>query len=204
MKKKLLIASRNQKKKKELQQILSDLNFELLTLDDLPPLPEVEEDGMTFAENARKKAVTVARQTGLLTLADDSGLSVDALQGAPGVFSARYSGPGANDEKNNQKLLLALEDIPDTDRTARFVCVIALASPDGQVQTVEGSCEGRIDHILKGSAGFGYDPLFIPEGFEMSFAQLEPSIKNTISHRGKALELIKPVLESINMGGEVC
>jgi len=204
MKKKLLIANRNQKKKKELQQILCDLNFELITLDDLPPLPEVEEDGMTFTENAVKKAVTVARQTGLLTLADDSGLSVDALQGAPGVFSARYSGPEANDEKNNRKLLLALEDIPDVDRTARFVCVIALASPDGQVQTVEGSCEGRIDHILKGNAGFGYDPLFIPEGFEMSFAQLEPSIKNTISHRGKALALIKPVLESINMGGEVC
>ena len=204
MKKKLLIASRNQKKKKELQQILSDLNFELLSLDDLPPLPEVEEDGMTFTENAIKKAVTVARQTGLLTLADDSGLSVDALQGAPGVFSARYSGPEANDEKNNQKLLRALEDIPDADRSARFVCVIALASPDGQVQTVEGSCEGRIDHILKGNAGFGYDPLFIPEGFEVSFAQLEPSIKNTISHRGKALALIKPVLESINMGGEVC
>ncbi|HNX92655.1 MAG TPA: non-canonical purine NTP pyrophosphatase, partial [Syntrophomonas sp.] len=132
------------------------------------------------------------------------GLVVDALQGAPGVFSARYSGPGANDEKNNQKLLRALEDIPDMDRTARFVCVIALATPDGQVQTVEGSCEGRIDHILKGNAGFGYDPLFIPEGFEVSFAQLEPSIKNTISHRGKALALIKPVLESINMGGEVC
>jgi len=204
MKKKLLIASRNQKKKKELQQILSDLNFELLSLDDLPPLPEVEEDGMTFAENAVKKAVTVAQQTGLLTLADDSGLSVDALQGAPGVFSARYSGLGANDEKNNQKLLLALEDIPDADRTARFVCVIALASPDGQVQTVEGSCEGRIDHILRGNAGFGYDPLFIPEGFEVSFAQMDPSIKNTISHRGKALALIKPVLMSINMGGEGC
>lgn len=204
MKKKLMIASRNQKKKKELQQILSDLNFELLSLDDLPPLPEVEEDGMTFTENAVKKAVTVAQQTGLLTLADDSGLSVDALQGAPGVFSARYSGPEANDEKNNQKLLLALEDIPDANRTARFVCVIALASPDGQVQTVEGSCEGRIDNILRGNAGFGYDPLFIPEGFEVSFAQLDPSIKNTISHRGKALERIKPILESINMGGEVC
>jgi XTP/dITP diphosphohydrolase len=204
MKKKLLIASRNQKKKKELQQILRDLNFELLSLDDLPPLPEVEEDGATFAENAVKKAVTVAQQTGLLTLADDSGLSVDVLQGAPGVFSARYSGPEANDEKNNQKLLLALKDISDADRTARFVCVIALASPNGQVQTVEGSCEGRIDHILRGNAGFGYDPLFIPEGFEVSFAQLDPSIKNTISHRGKALEKIKPVLERMNMGGEVC
>lgn len=204
MKTKLLIASRNQKKKKELQQILSGLNFELLSLDDLPPLPEVEEDGTTFAENAIKKAVTVARQTGLLTLADDSGLAVDALQGAPGVFSARYSGPKANDEKNNRKLLLAMQDIPAADRTARFICVIALAEPDGQVQTVQGICEGRIDKVLKGSAGFGYDPLFIPDGFEESFAQLDPSIKNTISHRGQALEFIKPVLEKINMGGENC
>ncbi|NLV20695.1 MAG: XTP/dITP diphosphatase [Syntrophomonadaceae bacterium] len=204
MKTKLLIASRNQKKKKELQQILSGLNFELLSLDDLPPLPEVEEDGTTFAENAIKKAVTVARQTGLLALADDSGLVVDALQGAPGVFSARYSDPEANDEKNNRKLLLAMQDIPDADRSARFVCVIALAEPDGQVQTVQGICEGRIDKVLKGSAGFGYDPLFIPDGFEESFAQLDPSIKNTISHRGQALEFIKPVLEKINMGGENC
>lgn len=204
MKTKLLIASRNQKKKKELQQILSGLNFELLSLDDLPPLPEVEEDGTTFAENAIKKAVTVARQTGLLALADDSGLVVDALQGAPGVFSARYSDPEANDEKNNRKLLLAMQDIPDADRSARFICVIALAEPDGQVQTVQGICEGRIDKVLKGSAGFGYDPLFIPDGFEESFAQLDPSIKNTISHRGQALEFIKPVLEKINMGGENC
>lgn len=204
MKTKLLIASRNQKKKKELQQILSGLNFELLSLDDLPPLPEVEEDGTTFAENAIKKAVTVARQTGLLALADDSGLVVDALQGAPGVFSARYSDPEANDEKNNRKLLLAMQDIPDADRSARFICVIALAEPDGQVQTVQGICTGRIDKVLKGSAGFGYDPLFIPDGFEESFAQLDPSIKNTISHRGQALEFIKPVLEKINMGGENC
>jgi XTP/dITP diphosphohydrolase len=204
MKNKLLIASRNQKKKKELQQILSDLNFELLSLDDLPPLPEVEEDGTTFAENAIKKAVTVCRQTGLLTLADDSGLVVDALQGAPGVFSARYSGPGADDEKNNQKLLLAMREVPDIGRTARFVCVIALALPDGRVETVEGTCEGRIDHILRGSEGFGYDPMFIPEGFKVSFAQLEPPVKNTISHRGKALGLIRPVLEKINSGGSMC
>ena len=196
MKNKLLIASRNQKKKKELQQILSELNFELLSLDELPPLPEVEEDGQTFAENAIKKAVTVAQQTGMLTLADDSGLVVDALQGAPGVFSARYSGAQSNDEKNNRKLLTAMQNIADSDRTARFICVIALAKPDGNVQTVEGSCEGMIDRTLKGSEGFGYDPLFIPTGFELSFAQLSPQIKNTISHRAKALALIKPILEN--------
>lgn len=204
MKIKLLIASRNQKKKKELQQILGDLNFELLSLEDLPPLPEVEEDGATFTENAIKKALVVARQTGLLTLADDSGLVVDALQGAPGVFSARYSGPEANDEKNNHKLLLAMQDIPVAERTARFVCVIALAKPDGQVQTVEGTCAGRINRSLKGSAGFGYDPLFIPEGFTESFAQLDSSRKNAISHRGQALALIRPILEKISAGGDIC
>lgn len=200
MKKQLVIASRNQKKKNELQQILGDLDFELLSLDDLPPLPEVEEDGSTFAENAIKKAVTVARQTGMLTLADDSGLVVDALQGEPGVYSARYAGPGANDEKNNRKLLQALQNTPDEERTARFVCVIALALPDGRVETVEGTCDGRIDRYPRGSVGFGYDPLFVPDGYEESFAQLSPLIKNSISHRGKALALIKPFLQRINLG----
>ena len=196
MKTKLLIASRNQKKKNELQQILGQLNFELLSLEDLPPLPEVEEDGLTFADNAIKKAVTVAQQTGLLTLADDSGLVVDALQGAPGIFSARYAGVEANDEKNNRKLLLAMQDIADSDRTARFVCVIALSTPAGNLRTVEGACEGMIGKTLKGSGGFGYDPLFIPTGFESCFAELSPQIKNTISHRAKALALIKPVLKT--------
>ena len=200
MKKQLVIASRNQKKKNELQQILGDLDFELLSLDDLPPLPEVEEDGSTFAENAIKKAVTVARQTGMLTLADDSGLVVDALQGEPGVYSARYAGPGANDEKNNRKMLQALQNTPDEERTARFVCVIALALPDGRVETVEGTCDGRIDRYPRGSVGFGYDPLFVPDGYEESFAQLSPLIKNSISHRGKALALIKPFLQRINLG----
>lgn len=204
MEKKLLIASRNRKKKEELRQILSGMEFQLLSLDELPPLPEVEEDGTTFAENAIKKAVTVARQTGLLTLADDSGLVVDALQGAPGVYSARYSNPGATDEKNNRKLLQSMRNIPDANRTARFVCVIALAMPDGQVQTVEGRCEGRIDHGPRGDAGFGYDPLFIPAGREESFAQLAPEVKNKISHRGRALELIKPVLQRIAAGGDLC
>jgi len=201
MKTKLLIASRNQKKKNELQQILSDSAFALLSLDDLPPLPEVEEDGDTFAENAIKKAVTVARQTGLLTLADDSGLVVDALQGEPGIYSARYAGPEANDEKNNQKLLLALQNTPEQERTARFVCVIALAFPDGRVITVEGTCNGRIDRQSRGSEGFGYDPLFVPDGYEESFAQLSAQVKHSISHRGQALELIKPYLQRVNLEG---
>lgn len=198
----LLIASRNQKKKKELETILSGFDVKLLSLDDLPPLPEVEEDGLTFAENAIKKALTVARQSKLLTLADDSGLVVDALQGAPGIYSARYAGPDANDAKNNRKLLQALQEIPDTERTARFVCVIALASPDGNVQTVKGSCEGRIDRTLHGAGGFGYDPLFIPDGYEQSFAELPAEEKNRISHRGMALQKIRPLLqERLQMEG---
>lgn len=198
----LLIATRNQKKKKELETILSGFDIKLLSLDDLPPLPEVEEDGLTFEENAIKKALTVARQSNLLTLADDSGLVVDALQGAPGVYSARYAGPDANDEKNNQKLLQALQGVPEAERTARFVCVIALASPDGNVQTVMGSCEGRIDRTLHGAGGFGYDPLFIPDGCGQSFAELPAEEKNRISHRGKALQKIRPLLnECLQMEG---
>ncbi len=197
MPQKLLIATRNNKKKKELQEILSDLDINLLSLDDIPPVPEVEEDGLTFEDNAIKKALLTARQSGLLTLADDSGLVVDALGGAPGVFSARYAGPEADDEKNNQKLLLALHDIPDQDRTARFACVIALATPEGSVQTVEGICEGLISRIPQGKEGFGYDPLFVPAGLENSFAELSSAIKNTISHRGQALTKIKPVLQEL-------
>ncbi len=193
----LLIATRNKKKKKELQEILSDLDIKLLSLDDIPPLPEVEEDGLTFTENAIKKAVTVARMSGLLTLADDSGLVVDALDGAPGVYSARYAGLEADDEKNNQKLLQALQHVADSQRTARFVCVIALAQPDGTAQTVKGSCEGMIRHSLQGLEGFGYDPLFIPDGFDQSFAELTPTVKNGISHRGKALAQIKPLLQEL-------
>lgn len=193
----LLIATRNKKKKKELQEILSDWEINLLSLDDIPPVPEVEEDGLTFADNAIKKAVTVAERSGLLTLADDSGLVVDALDGAPGVFSARYAGPEADDDKNNQKLLQALHHVADEERTARFVCVIALAHPDGSVQTVQGSCEGMIRRTRQGSEGFGYDPLFVPEGFKKSFAELAPEIKNAMSHRGQALQKIKPILQEI-------
>lgn len=199
----LLIATRNQKKKKELQEILSGYNVQLLSLDEIPALPEVEEDGLTFEENAIKKALTTAQQSKLLTLADDSGLVVDALQGAPGVLSARYAGPEANDDKNNQKLLQAMQHVVDEQRTARFVCVIALASPQGEVKTVMGSCEGKIARFLYGEGGFGYDPLFIPAGFDKSFAELSPATKNRISHRGIAINKIKPLLdEFLHMEGQ--
>lgn len=193
----LLIATRNKKKKNELQEILSNLDLKLLNLDDIPPVPEVEEDGLTFTDNAVKKAVLTAKASQMITLADDSGLVVDALDGAPGVFSARYAGEQADDEQNNQKLLKALQNTADHERNARFVCVIAVAAPDGTVKTVEGSCTGMIAKTPRGEAGFGYDPLFVPQGFDKSFAELDPAVKNTISHRGQALLKIKPILEEI-------
>jgi len=197
----LLIATRNQKKKRELQVILSAWNIKLLTLDDIEGMPEVEEDGATFSENALKKAQTIAQLSGCITLADDSGLVVDALGGAPGVFSARFAGVEANDKNNNLKLLNLMQNVPDEDRTARFICVIAVADPEGHVNTVQGVCEGKIGVTPKGQGGFGYDPLFIPSGFSKSFAELSDMEKNQISHRGKALQETKVLLERL-LGAE--
>ncbi|MEN6461012.1 MAG: XTP/dITP diphosphatase [Syntrophomonas sp.] len=191
---KLLLATRNNNKKQELQELLSDLKIEIVTLDDIEPLPEVEEDGVTFEENAIKKASVNASLSGLVTLADDSGLVVDALDGKPGVYSARFAGERANDEKNNQKLLMLLKDVQEAQRTARFKCVIAVCAPGGKTATVEGSCEGRIAMEPSGHAGFGYDPLFIPRNGEKSFAMLSAEEKNRISHRGKALQKAIPVI----------
>lgn len=191
---KLLLATRNNHKKQELQELLRDLQIEIVTLDDIEPLPEVEEDGVTFEANAIKKASINASLSGLVTLADDSGLAVDALDGKPGVYSARFAGENADDEKNNQKLLALLTNVPEEQRTARFKCVIAICAPGGKTATVEGSCEGKIAIKPSGQQGFGYDPLFIPEGGEKSFAMLAAEEKNRISHRGKALQKAIPVI----------
>lgn len=190
----LVIASRNEKKKQELLQIIQGLDLEVVTLNEFPDAPEVEEDGLTFQENAIKKAREIARFTGCLTLADDSGLEVDALGGRPGVFSARFAGEPSDDERNNQKLLDMLQGIPAQERTARFRCVIAIASPDGRVETTEGTCDGRIGFFPRGQGGFGYDPLFIPDGFKQTFAELSSEVKNRISHRGKALQKASKLL----------
>jgi XTP/dITP diphosphohydrolase len=191
---KLLLATRNSHKKQELQELLRDLRIQIVTLDDIEPLPEVEEDGVTFEENAIKKASVNASLSGLVTLADDSGLVVDELDGKPGVYSARFAGEDANDEKNNQKLLKLLKDVQEEKRTARFKCVIAICTPGGKNATIEGSCEGRIAMKPSGHQGFGYDPLFIPQGWEKSFAMLSAEEKNRISHRGKALQKALPVI----------
>jgi len=197
MSRKLLIATRNAKKKRELQDIMRDWDIEVLTLDDFPGLPEVEEDGATFEANAVKKARIVAAASGQVTLADDSGLEVDALEGAPGIYSARFAGLNADDAANNRKLMYLLERIPADRRAARFVCVIAVALPDGQVHTVTGKCEGRIAENSQGEGGFGYDPLFIPQGFSRTFAQLDPAEKHQISHRGQALNKARKLLQAV-------
>ena len=191
---KLLLATRNQKKKQELQQILNNLDVQIITLDEILALPEVIEDGDTFAQNATKKAAETALASGLPCLADDSGLAVDALNGQPGIYSARFAGEAADDLQNNRKLLKLMADVETEKRTARFVCVIALSDVAGKVKTVEGSCEGKIACEPAGSGGFGYDPLFIPDAFTCTFAELLPEQKNLISHRGKALEKARPLI----------
>ena len=181
----LVVATRNPGKLAELRALLAAPGLELRSADAFPDIPDVVEDGATFRENAAKKARAFARGTGHWALADDSGLEVDALGGAPGVWSARYAGEPSDPAANNRKLLAALAG--RTDRAARFRCVIALADPGGGVRTVEGCCEGRIAEAPAGRGGFGYDPLFIPAGHARTFAQMPPEQKHAISHRGRAL-----------------
>ncbi len=187
----LVIATRNRKKVEEIRRILGGLDVELRSLDDFPGCPDVEETGETFAENAALKARAVAAYTGKAALADDSGLVVDALGGEPGVRSARYAGQGATDGQNLRKLLYELRGTPEEARTARFVCVVALAGPDGTVRSFEGTVEGRVGREPLGVSGFGYDPVFYPEGHGRTFAQMSPAEKDGMSHRGRALRKLK-------------
>jgi len=193
---KVVIASKNRKKVEEIKKIFSTIGIEceIHTLDEFPQVGKVEEDGHTFKENAIKKALHVSKTTGMIAIADDSGLEVEALGGAPGVKSARYSGPGADDRSNNEKLLRELEGIPDEQREARFVCCIALADGNN-VQTFEGYVKGKIGHTPRGSNGFGYDPLFYPEGYDRTFAEMTDEEKNAISHRAMALKLLGEYLK---------
>ena len=187
---KAVIATRNKGKLKELQELLKDLNLEILPIDAFN-VGTIEEDGNSFFENAMKKAKITAEKTGLLAIADDSGLEVDALDGQPGIHSARYAGENASDKENNKKLLKELDGVEAQRRTARFRCVIVAYRPDGQFISAEGVCQGRIAEKPAGEHGFGYDPIFIPEGYQRTMAQLRREEKNKISHRGKALEILK-------------
>jgi XTP/dITP diphosphohydrolase len=193
----LVLATRNRNKVREIKEILArtPLSVNILSLADFPSLAPPQESGNSFSENAAAKAEYVARKTGKLVLADDSGLEVEALAGRPGVFSARFAGETATDKENNEKLLRLLADLPERRRLARFVCCIALSNPEGIIDVVEGRCSGSIVFKERGSSGFGYDPLFQPLEYNKTFAELPVDVKNRISHRAKALEKALMVLE---------
>jgi len=198
---KILVASTNPGKMAELSKMLTD-HIEFLSLKDFPDIPEVEEDGKTFAENAAKKALGYAKVTSLWAIADDSGLVIDALDGAPGVKSARFSGeknPDRTllDHRNMEKVLSLMKDIPQEKRTARFVCSLCLASPDKILIQTEGTLEGIITDREIGQNGFGYDPIFFIPHLKKTVAQLNSNEKNQISHRGNAIRKLKPLLKEL-------
>jgi XTP/dITP diphosphohydrolase len=194
----ILIASANQGKVKEIRDLVKDLPIEFLSFADLREAPEVIEDGATFEENALKKARILAAATGLVSLADDSGLCVDALDGRPGVLSARYGKEGASDEDKCRLLLEELRDVPDSLRSARFVCVLALVTPDGEEVIFRAECDGRIARELRGSAGFGFDPVFFYPEAGRTFAEMDRDSKNRVSHRGLALGQFSEFLRSLS------
>jgi XTP/dITP diphosphohydrolase len=192
---KILIATGNKGKIRELSSMLKGMSYEIVGLQEFPDPPSVIEDGVTYEENALKKARTMFKFSGLLTIADDSGLEVDALNNAPGVYSARFASLRASDEENNMKLLSLVKDVPDKNRGARFIAVVACVG-QGIEKVFRGEIQGRIVHESAGTHGFGYDPLFIPEGFDRTFAQLGDSVKNKISHRARALRKLADFLRS--------
>lgn len=196
MRRGLVVATKNKKKLEEIKEILKGLNLKITSLADYPKPPRIIENGRTFGENAVKKAVKVARYTGKFTLGEDSGLCVDALGGKPGIYSSRFSGKGKDDFKNNLKLLKLLEGVPLQKRKAHYISAVALADKSGLVGVVEGKCKGLISFELRGSYGFGYDPLFIVPGYAKTFAELGPRIKHRISHRLRALKKAKAVISA--------
>jgi XTP/dITP diphosphohydrolase len=208
----LVLATRNEHKVRELRQILADvveeLDLEIVGASDVVGAPDVPETEVTFLGNARLKAVALARATRLPAVADDSGLAVDVLGGCPGVFSARWSGsfagPGAGrrevDRANLELLLEQIADVPDEHRSAAFVCAAVLATPDGRVEGVEGRVAGRIVHEPRGTNGFGYDPVFVPNGDARTLAEYSDEEKNAISHRGNAFRALSPVIEEMLRG----
>lgn len=193
---KILIATHNKHKLAEMSRILSPMGYEVVTDTDLGiALTDAEETGTTFLENARIKAESGCRESGLICIADDSGLCVDALGGEPGVYSARYAGNHGDDDGNNRKLLSELKDVPDEKRTAYFMCSICVSFPDGSEITAVGKCEGKIGYEKRGENGFGYDPLFMVG--DKSFAELTAEEKDAISHRGNALKELQKLLPTV-------
>lgn len=193
----IVIATRNRKKIEEIGRMLQGIQARLYSLEDFPGCPEIEEDADTFEGNAVKKEAAVASYAKKPAIADDSGLEVYALNGAPGVFSARYAGKGADDRKNLEKVLSEMEGIEDAKRGARFACVIALVLPDGRLETFKGIVEGIIGREPRGFNGFGYDPVFYPQGFDRTFAEMKDEEKDKLSHRGAALKKLREYLSAI-------
>jgi len=191
----LVLGTRNRKKREEIHEILGDLDLELGDLNQWPDLPDVIEDGDTFEANARKKAVETAQAINHWVLAEDSGLVVPALNGRPGVYSARYAGTHGDDEANNDRLLTELAPLPEDRRAAYYVCTVALADPTGDVKTVvDGRCHGIIIRERRGTGGFGYDPLFLIPEYHQTFGELSSRVKHALSHRARALTQLRPAL----------
>ncbi|WP_407306779.1 XTP/dITP diphosphatase [Desulfosporosinus sp. SB140] len=197
---KIILATQNQGKVRELKDLIADEGIEVVSLRDIPDWEDVEENGETFAENAAIKARAAVQRTGLIALADDSGLEVDALEGAPGVFSARFAGEPKDDERNNDKLLDLLETIPDEKRTARFRCALIMATPNREEYLTEGTVEGKIMRQRRGADGFGYDPLFFVTEFSRTMAELTLAEKNNLSHRAQAFRKMIPILHNLRSG----
>ena len=196
---KMVIASKNKGKVKEIKKLLSDMPFDVISMLEEDVDIDIVEDGRTFEENALIKAKAVKNHISAIVVADDSGLEVDYLDGAPGIYSARFAGEGSSDEQNYMKLLSMLEGVEESKRTARFVCAIAVVLPDNSNLIVKGECEGRIGFKPEGDNGFGYDPLFYIPQFDATMAQLDISVKNSISHRAKALGKLVKRLNDIFM-----
>lgn len=193
----IVAATQNKHKVKEIEAITREFGMEIVTRDDAGvPDIEVTEDGKTFEENSYKKAFEIMKLCGQITIADDSGLEVDCLSGAPGVFSARFAGNDGDDEANNEKLKGLIREVPYEERTARFVSVITMIWPDGEKLVARGEVEGHLVLEEKGTNGFGYDPLFVPEGYDITFGQFDPDDKNKISHRGNALRKLRELLKN--------
>lgn len=191
----LVVATTNPGKLREIKELLQDFDIKVTSLADYPDAPRVEEDGRTFAQNALKKAATIAFYTKKLTLGEDSGLEVEALGHKPGIYSSRFSGEGATDRKNNLKLLRLLRGVPLRKRRARYRCFAALVNGERIVDVVSGSCSGLIALRPKGKNGFGYDPLFLIPRYGKTFGELDPAVKSKISHRARALKKIKKILQ---------
>ncbi len=191
----MILGTRNHGKIAEFRSLFKGMQIKLLSFYDFPDVHPVVEDGKTFQENAAKKAKAIAKATGRIAVSDDSGLEVDFLKGVPGVYSARFAGERATDRDNARKVLKRLDGAAWEERSARFVCVICAATPKGKTVSAEGACTGTISFEMRGSHGFGYDPIFIPDGYQLTMAEMEPELKNRISHRADAMNKFRKALK---------